>query len=96
MGEGVIVIGVPTSVVFVPTMITLLSLSTNAVIHSPWPSDANWAPSLCAVVLTFVFRAMKTPDGVDQTEPSDYYADEGDPRVQPIDELTADKWKAST
>ena len=49
-----------------------------------------------AVVLTFVFRAMKAPDGVDQTEPSDYYADEGDPRVQPIDELTADSSRAST
>jgi hypothetical protein len=33
---------------------------------------------------------VKAPEGVDQTEPSDYYADEGDPRVQPIDELTAD------
>ena len=43
-----------------------------------------------AVVLTFVFRAMKAPDGVDQTEPSDYFADAGDPRVQPIDELTED------
>jgi solute:Na+ symporter, SSS family len=47
-------------------------------------------------VLTFVFRAMKSPEGVDQTEPSDYYADEGDPRVQPIDELTADSSRAST
>ncbi len=51
---------------------------------------------IVAVVLTFVFRAMKSPDGVDQTEPSDYYADEGDPRVQPIDELTADSSKATT
>jgi hypothetical protein len=33
---------------------------------------------------------------VDQTEPSDYYADEGDPRVQPIDELTEDSSRAST
>ena len=51
---------------------------------------------IVAVVLTFVFRATKTPDGVDQTEPSDYYADEGDPRVQPIDELTEDSSRAAT
>jgi SSS family solute:Na+ symporter len=51
---------------------------------------------IIAVVLTFVFRAMKSPEGVDQTEPSDYYADEGDPRVQPIDELTEDSSRAST
>jgi SSS family solute:Na+ symporter len=51
---------------------------------------------LVAVLLTFVFRATKTPDGVDQTEPSDYFADEGDPRVQPIDELTEDSSRAAT
>ena len=51
---------------------------------------------IVAVVLTFVLRAMKSPEGVDQTEPSDYFADEGDPRVQPIDELTADTSKASS
>ena len=51
---------------------------------------------IVAVVLTFVFRAMKSPEGVDQTEPSDYYADEGDPRVQPIDELTADSTPRAT
>jgi len=51
---------------------------------------------IVAAVLTFVFRAVKAPEGVDQTEPSDYYADEGDPRVQPIDELTADTSKASS
>jgi solute:Na+ symporter, SSS family len=51
---------------------------------------------IVAVVLTFVFRATKSPEGVDQTEPSDYYADEGDPRVQPIDELTEDSSRAST
>ena len=45
---------------------------------------------------TFVFRATKAPDGVDQTEPSDYFADEGDPRVQPIDELTEDSSRAAT
>jgi solute:Na+ symporter, SSS family len=51
---------------------------------------------IVAAVLTFVFRAVKAPEGVDQTEPSDYYADEGDPRVQPIDELTADTSRASS
>ena len=49
-----------------------------------------------AVVLTFVFRAMNTPDGVDETEPTDYHADAGDPRVEPIDALTADTPRAST
>ena len=51
---------------------------------------------LVAAVLTFVFRALKAPEGVDQTEPSDYHADEGDPRIQPIDELTADSSRAGT
>ena len=51
---------------------------------------------LVAVVLTFVFRATNSPEGVDETEPSDYYADEGDPRVQPIDELTEDTPRATT
>jgi solute:Na+ symporter, SSS family len=51
---------------------------------------------IVTVVLTFVLRAMKTPDGVDETEPSDYYADEGDPRIEPITELTEDARPAST
>ena len=51
---------------------------------------------IVAVVLTFVFRAMKSPEGVDETEPADYYADEGDPRVKPIDELTEDTPRATT
>ncbi|MBI1757810.1 MAG: sodium:solute symporter family protein [Actinobacteria bacterium] len=42
-----------------------------------------------AVVLTVVFRAMKLPAGTDQTQPGDYHADEGDPRVAPIPALTA-------
>ncbi len=33
---------------------------------------------IVAVVLTFVFRAMKLAEGVDQTSPSDYHADAGD------------------
>lgn len=41
------------------------------------------------VVLTVVFRAIKLPAGTDQTRPEDYHADEGDPRVEPITELTA-------
>jgi SSS family solute:Na+ symporter len=36
---------------------------------------------IVAVVLTFVFRALKTPAGVDATIKGDYFADEGDPRV---------------
>ncbi|MGW3404816.1 monocarboxylate uptake permease MctP, partial [Streptomyces zhihengii] len=34
------------------------------------------------VVLTFVLRALKAPDGVDETSPSDYTADAGDPGVK--------------
>ncbi|MGK5684785.1 monocarboxylate uptake permease MctP [Actinoplanes sp. URMC 104] len=36
---------------------------------------------LVAVVATLILRAAKTPDGVDGTTADDYYADEGDPRV---------------
>ncbi|MBM2623205.1 sodium:solute symporter [Actinoplanes sp. LDG1-06] len=36
---------------------------------------------LVAAVVTLVLRAMKTPDGVDGTTQDDYFADEGDPRV---------------
>ncbi|MFL6101532.1 MAG: monocarboxylate uptake permease MctP [Actinomycetales bacterium] len=42
-----------------------------------------------AVVLTAVLRAVKVPDGADVTEPDDYRADAGDPRVSDIPELTA-------
>ena len=41
-----------------------------------------------AAVLTFVFRALKTPAGEDATSPDDYHADAGDPRVSDIPELT--------
>ncbi|QNP70303.1 sodium:solute symporter family protein [Streptomyces roseirectus] len=34
------------------------------------------------VVLTFVLRAAKAPDGIDETSPADYTADAGDPGVQ--------------
>ncbi|MGW0607603.1 monocarboxylate uptake permease MctP [Streptomyces sp. NPDC002644] len=38
---------------------------------------------LVTVVLTFVLRAAKAPEGVDETSPSDYTADAGDPGVDP-------------
>ncbi|POX55573.1 sodium:solute symporter [Streptomyces sp. Ru71] len=34
------------------------------------------------VVLTFVLKAVKAPEGVDETRPEDYTADAGDPGVQ--------------
>ena len=37
-----------------------------------------------AVVLTYVFRAMKITNGTDQTDPSDYRADAGDPGVEDV------------
>jgi solute:Na+ symporter, SSS family len=37
---------------------------------------------LVAVVVTVVLRAMKKPDGVDGTTDDDYFADEGDPRLE--------------
>lgn len=40
------------------------------------------------IVGTLVLRAMKVPEGRDETEADDYWADEGDPRVEPIPELT--------
>ncbi|HEX5494124.1 MAG TPA: sodium:solute symporter [Mycobacteriales bacterium] len=41
------------------------------------------------IVLTVVLRAVRAPAGVDETQPEDYHADEGDPRVEPIPELTS-------
>jgi SSS family solute:Na+ symporter len=49
-----------------------------------------------AVLLTFVFRTMKGTEGVDETDPSDYHADAGDPRVEPIPELTEEAPRATT
>jgi SSS family solute:Na+ symporter len=43
---------------------------------------------LVAIVLTIALRAGKAPEGADATKPDDYYADEGDPRVEPLPELT--------
>jgi SSS family solute:Na+ symporter len=38
--------------------------------------------ALVALIVTVILRAMKTPDGVDGTTPDDYFADEGDPRLE--------------
>jgi len=40
-----------------------------------------------AAVLTLLLRAAKAPEGVDQTIPADYFADEGDPKVKPLPDL---------
>ena len=37
---------------------------------------------LIAVIATLILRAAKTPDGVDGTAADDYFADEGDPRLE--------------
>jgi SSS family solute:Na+ symporter len=42
-----------------------------------------------AIIATLAFRAAKAPDGVDRTTVEDYTADEGDPKVSEIPELTA-------
>ncbi|AGZ40072.1 monocarboxylate uptake permease MctP [Actinoplanes friuliensis] len=48
---------------------------------------------LVAVIVTLILRAMKTPEGVDGTEADDYFADEGDPRLEKArttpDEITS-------
>jgi len=41
---------------------------------------------VCAIA-TLVFRAMKVADGVDATQPDEYFADAGDPRVHEIPEV---------
>ncbi|MDQ4489943.1 sodium:solute symporter [Sinomonas sp. ASV486] len=40
---------------------------------------------IVALVLTLVFRALKVPQGVDATRPSDFGADETDPKVRQIE-----------
>ena len=45
---------------------------------------------IVAAVVTVALRAAKVPDGVDATQPSDYHADAGDPRVGDLPELTDD------
>jgi SSS family solute:Na+ symporter len=47
------------------------------------------------VLATFVFRALKTPDGVDGTTKDDYTADEGDPRLEKS-RTTPDELASST
>jgi SSS family solute:Na+ symporter len=42
-----------------------------------------------AAVLTLVLRAVRAPAGTDVTQPEDYWADEGDPRVTPLPQLAA-------
>ena len=37
-----------------------------------------------AAIMTLILRAAKAPAGVDSTQPADYFADEGDPRVKPM------------
>jgi SSS family solute:Na+ symporter len=39
---------------------------------------------LVAVLLTFVLRALKVANGTDETSPSDYHADAGDPDVEDV------------
>jgi solute:Na+ symporter, SSS family len=41
---------------------------------------------IVATAATLVLRALKTPAGIDTTIKGDYFADEGDPRVKPLDE----------
>ncbi|MFM6847702.1 MAG: monocarboxylate uptake permease MctP [Terrabacter sp.] len=40
---------------------------------------------IVAAILTLVLRAVKAPEGVDETIPADYFADAGDPRVQKLE-----------
>jgi SSS family solute:Na+ symporter len=62
----------------------------------PFLSGRNGYIALTAFVLnlviavggTLILRAMKAPEGDDVTEPEDYFADAGDPRVTPLAELT--------
>jgi solute:Na+ symporter, SSS family len=44
---------------------------------------------IVAAVLTLAFRAAKTPAGTDETQPADYFADAGDPRVKKLPDPTA-------
>ncbi|MDQ3094500.1 MAG: sodium:solute symporter, partial [Actinomycetota bacterium] len=39
------------------------------------------------VLATFVFRAMKVPDGEDVTKSSEYFADQDDPRLRDMPEV---------
>ncbi len=48
-----------------------------------------------AALVTVALRAAKVPEGVDATEPSDYHADAGDPRIGEIPELTEETPRAT-
>ena len=50
---------------------------------------------LVAVLFTLLLRTMKTPAGVDGTTSDDYFADEGDPRIEK-DRATPDELASST
>lgn len=41
-----------------------------------------------AALATVVLRALRAPDGADVTTPEDHHADAGDPRIEPLPELT--------
>ena len=51
---------------------------------------------LVAVIVTYILRATKTPDGVDGTTPDDYFADEGDPRLEKERAAADDEMASST
>ena len=44
-----------------------------------------------AAVLSPILRALKSPEGVDNTATADYFVDAGDPRVKPLPELTTNQ-----
>nr|WP_221376335.1 sodium:solute symporter [Actinoplanes polyasparticus] len=46
---------------------------------------------LVAVIVTLILRAAKTPEGVDGTTQDDYFADEGDPRIDKDVVATVDR-----
>ena len=46
---------------------------------------------LVAAIVTLILRATKTPDGIDGTELDDYFADEGDPRIDKDVVATVDR-----
>ncbi|HEY7272633.1 MAG TPA: sodium:solute symporter [Actinoplanes sp.] len=50
---------------------------------------------LVAVIVTFILRATKTPDGADGTTDDDYFADEGDPRLEK-DRTSSEELASST
>ncbi|HEY6745389.1 MAG TPA: sodium:solute symporter, partial [Mycobacteriales bacterium] len=51
---------------------------------------------IVAALVTLALRAAHVREGEDATEPSDYHADTGDPRVSDLPELTEDAPRAGT